>query len=596
MGFRASFASVAATLVLLSSAEAFTQELRFSATRPGNVVATGNTLGLSKLLAGNGPGTADAIGTFLTLDAASSDLIPIGIPAWGPGTTSDWRLNGSSAVLQIPAEAEILYAELIWGGSFRYNLEDVAANRDEPVKLSFGGGAPTDVSPDAATHFDVDAFLPGGNFTAAYYVRSADVTAFVSANRGGTYSVARVPGTQNELNLATNAAGWTLVAAYRFDDEPIRNMAIFVGADTFVDELSEVDFTVDGFCAPPSGEVTGSFAVSALEGDANRPGDELLIGQTAVGPFVTLSGPNNPVDNFFCSQLNGTDGLVDTQGTAGSANHNPFGTALTANVAGGRQGWDITHIALSSTQNQLFPGQTSAVLRTSTDEDSYWPTLAAFAIDVNAPKFLYDQSTTAVDKNSVFVGDTFTLTARIVNTGKAPANDVAFKLELPPGVSLGGFTTNGAMGDVNMMPVTLAALGTGVDMGDVGVSDSREVAVTLVVEQTVTADIVMKPLWEYSYLECANGQPVDEVFKAPIVDVDFEGTMTASGGAGGEGGGTTSLSGGADSGGSGGANGEAFPQGGGFCAVGHGESHAMLGLGLFAALAISRRRAARRAS
>ena len=43
------------------------QQLRFTTTAPGGVVATGNTLGLSKDTNLNGPGTRDSIGTFLTL-------------------------------------------------------------------------------------------------------------------------------------------------------------------------------------------------------------------------------------------------------------------------------------------------------------------------------------------------------------------------------------------------------------------------------------------------------------------------------------------------------------------------------------------------
>src|SRR5512139_2095434 len=86
--------------------------LRFETTQPGNVVATGNTLGLAKQFGLNGPGTEDAIGTFITLDTTSVDDTPAnpGNP-WPAGTTELWQDNGSAATLTIPAEATVLYAE-----------------------------------------------------------------------------------------------------------------------------------------------------------------------------------------------------------------------------------------------------------------------------------------------------------------------------------------------------------------------------------------------------------------------------------------------------------------------------------------------------
>jgi uncharacterized repeat protein (TIGR01451 family) len=156
-------------------------------------------------------------------------------------------------------------------------------------------------------------------------------------------------------------------------------------------------------------------------------------------------------------------------------------------------------VPISSQNNQLFPGQTSAVLRTSTTGDSYMPTLAAIAIDINAPTFSYDSSTTTVApatsaQNPLGLGDDFTVTVKIVNEGVAPASNVRFKLPLPAGVSLSSFTTNGAPGDINGDTVTIAQLsGAGAPMGTIGVNQERTVVLQLSIDQPQQGNIVVRP-------------------------------------------------------------------------------------------------------
>jgi uncharacterized repeat protein (TIGR01451 family) len=548
---------VGAGLCLSSNASA--QVLRFETTQPGNVIATGNTLGLAKQASANGPGLADAIGTFLTLDTTSVDDTPAnpGNP-WPAGTTSAWQENGSAATLTIPVEATVLYAELVWGGSFAYGAEDVTANLNDSVVLRFGADEAT-VAPATLTAV-TENFQSMSGFQVRYYMRSADVTDFVEQHKSGSYATLGVPGTQDTAINSTSAAGWTLIVAYRYDGDPIRNMGVFVGGK-FVDEFTTLDYTVDGFCAPPSTPFEGTIAISTIEGDANRDGDFISIGESAGDPtFVTLSGPNNPADNFFCSQLNGPDGQLDTTGTFGDANHD---AQAGANVSGGRQGWDVTHVALSSEDDHLVPNQTVAVLRTETLDDSYMPVLAGIAIEVNAPKFGYDQSTTVVDKDTVTLGDTFTVTVKAVNDGFAPAENVRFTLPLQSGLTLADFSTDGSTGDINGSTVSVP---TNVDMGDIAPGATRTVDVTIEVSQPQPNDIIVAPVWDYDYVMCSGDAPIVESFKAQVKGVDYVDEPTS--GDGGAGGGQSS--GGADGGTGGDGGGDdggfgALPQGGGLC-------------------------------
>jgi MYXO-CTERM domain-containing protein len=551
-------------LVGCFASTAAAQELRFSETAPGGITATGNTLGLSKQENLNGPGIRDSIGTFLTLGNGSDDMPQNLANPWPPGTTYDWQQNGSSAVLTLPTETTVLYAELLWGGSFQYGTEDVTAFLDNPVTLTAGGNS-LQVTPDPATELTVSSVAASG-FLVRYYMRSADVTAFVANAGSGMYSVEGVPATQDASINSLNAAGWTLVVAYRDETAATRNLSVFVGG-SFVDEDSQQDYSVSGFCAPPSGDVTGTAIVSTIEGDANLTGDQLLIAPMAAGPFVQLSAPNNPANNFFCSQMNDSKGMLDPQGTFGMANHDAIAGA---NISGGRQGWDVTAVPLTSKSGQLFTGQKSAVLRTITTGDSYMPILAAFVIDVNAPQFGMQNSTITAEPSMVTLGDTFKVTASLTNGGGVAAENVTFKLPYSNALSLVSVTTDGVPGDVNGAMVDGAALAAGIDQGKITPGNTRQVAVTFHVDTAPANNKIFNlATWSYGFQACAGDPLLDEKLSRSTV-VDYEGPATGgsggssgSGGSGGSGGpgGSGGSTGGSMGGGTAGSGGSGGPGG-----------------------------------
>lgn len=499
----------AATALVAGPARA--SELRFSDTAPGGIVATGNTLGLSKDVDQNGPGLRDSIGTFVSLDATVDDTPANPANPYPLGTTADWHHNGSAAFLQLREGgtelgfAEVLYAELLWGGSYNYGGEDVTADLDTSVTLAADGES-IQVAPDPTTALTVAEIALTG-FPVNYYLRSADVTAFVRTHRSAEYAVRGVPATQTDLINSLNAAGWTLVVAYRDDTEPLRNLTIFVGG-SFVDEDTQEDYAVSGFCAPPSGEIVGRAAFSAIEGDANLVGDQFLIAPATDGAFVPLAGPNNPANNFFCSQLNDPAGELDAAGTFGDVNHD---AALGSNVAGGRQGWDVTSVALSSAEGHLVQGQRSAVLRAITTGDSFVPSLAAFQIDVNAPNLTTSAFTP--DQDAVDLGDQLVVTSSARNTGLADASALRFRLTLPAGLELESFTSDGIVGDLQGQPVTAADLSAGVFEGDLAPNQERVVVVRLrVVGAPPSGLFPLQPVWSYEYVTCEGSAPVSETY------------------------------------------------------------------------------------
>ena len=314
---------------------------RQDVTTNGAITFIGNALGLNKQSTTDSPGTAGSIGTFITTDTSLRDNA-----TWPFGTTGDWRLNSSSAILGMPAGSRVIHAELIWGGSYRFGDEDVSGSLDEPVNFTTPAGTPTSVTRDPATA--VTRSGPESN----YYVRTANVTALVSAAGNGSYTVGRVPATQATGEALFNGAGWTLAILYENFDLPTRRLSLFLG----LEPPDGATASVSGVCTPAKkNQRAARVAVSAVEGDTLDPDgdaqDALRFGplpELLNQDTFRLSGPNNLRNNFFAAQINGDDGRLDTSGTFGHRNND-----LTGTFAGGREGWDITNVDASAEPHLL---------------------------------------------------------------------------------------------------------------------------------------------------------------------------------------------------------------------------------------------------
>lgn len=449
----------------------------------GALTFIGNTLGLSKAACMNEPGINDSIGAFTTTDPSEmvgtfpSLTMGVGSPA---GTTVTWQNNGSSAVLTIPPGSTILYAELVWSGSYGYYCDTPTSGDpigvDPNCVLDFADGPISFITADNVVHAvtadpttklqsqnpapDVENFYCAGNYT-----RSANVTALFMApslaNPNGTYTVSGVPATVSNLDETHNAAGWTLAIAYRDPTNTnINNMSIFVGAQQGSRSM-EPPAEVSGFCAAPS-ETMGQSArllVSAIEGDATKTGDQMQFGPTAM-TLTSLSGPNNPVNSFFCSQINDDLGfLKNMTGTFCGLNANPF---TQMNINGGRQGYDITNVDCSAT---ILPNQTTAFARGITVGDDYMINALGIQINVNAPVIVPTKLVNGQISINANFGDTVTFSNMIDNTGSGAASNVIFQDVLESGLMFvpGSFKVN----NVPMPAVTNADLISGVPLGTI---------------------------------------------------------------------------------------------------------------------------------
>ncbi|NIK71637.1 DUF11 domain-containing protein [Paenibacillus sp. BK720] len=395
----------------------------FNAT--GAITFTGNTLGLSRSETAGVPGTQDSIGAFSTINTASV------YGTYPAGTTSAFASNSSSAVLTLPTGSTILYAELIWGGSYINGTTDLSAFINNPVSFTTPAGTFT-VSPDSATSNQVNL----GNGASAY-VRSNNVTSLISQGGAGTYTTGNVVGTIVITGDSTaNHCGWTLGVIYQNPSLPFRNMSLRAGAVLVQADSGPVSTTLTGFATPISGTLGGRALFSAQEGDANRTGDQALFGPTSA-TAVALSGPNNFANNFFASQINNDAGNLNTTGTFGSRNQT--NGAPGTNIIGGRQGWDITNVDVSA---RLVNNQPSAVLTLTTSGDAYVVNGNAIQININSPTINVVKSASVA---GAVVGDTITYTVTVSNTGTANAASVVLTDALPAGLTFvsGSVTVGG---------------------------------------------------------------------------------------------------------------------------------------------------------
>lgn len=421
--------------------------VRSTVNATGAITFTGNTLGLSRSETAGVPGTQDSIGAFITTNTALT------YGTYPAGTTSLYQSNSSAAILVFPAGSTVLYAELIWGGSYINGNVNLSAAINNPVTFITPAGT-SSVTPDPATYNQFD--LGNG---AAGYVRSANVTTLVQNGGAGTYITGAVVGTIVINNDTTaNHAGWTLGVIYQNPNLPFRNMSLRAGGVLVQATSAPVVTTLTGFATPISGTLGGRALFSAQEGDANRTGDQALFGPTSA-TSVALSGPNNLAANFFASQINGDTGALNTTGTFGTRNQ--INGAPGSNISGGRQGWDITNVDVSA---RLINNQSSAVLTLTTSGDAYIVNGNAIQVDINAPRITVSKGSTAT---GAVAGDSILYTVTVANAGTASAASVVLSDSLPAGLTFipGSVTVAG----VSRPTLDITA---GVPLGSVNLSSS----------------------------------------------------------------------------------------------------------------------------
>ncbi len=316
--------------------------------------------------------------------------------------------DSSSATLDLPSTGRVLFAGLYWTGLQKKGEAITGANGFKAVPLN---------PPDATAIGTVKIQVPGSSTyqtvtasqvdTAAIAVSGgygafADITPFVAAGGGGTYTVADV-----QTGTGGNSfAGWSLVVAYAEPDEPLRNLSVFDGLKVVAGTAS-VDIPLAGFKTPSSGQVKTTLGVVAAEGDAGATGDYLTLNEQVLADAVH---PANNTEN------------------ATIANRGSLVTSKTPNWAN-QLGYDSSLFAVDGF---LPNGATTAMFRAKTTGDTYAPQAITFATELFSPNVVLTKTSPA---GQDFPGASKTYTITATNNGAGNAEGVILRDVLPPGVT-----------------------------------------------------------------------------------------------------------------------------------------------------------------
>ncbi len=350
-------------------------------------------------------GIAVAANTSMTCDASSADC-----DAALNGTATGTNLNNnrfpgvyvdvdsdastfssSSAQLDLPNDATVLYAILTWGG----DSTNASRNTVQLRTPSSGVYAPV----VAAT---VSTRSPDN------YAAWVDITSQVATAGSGTYSVANVRG---DVGRGDSYAGWQIVVAYRDSASPARNLAVFSGYRAISSQLGgTATININGFQTPAVGNVNSRVSVLGFEGDLGLTGDRLQL------ETQYLTDGVNPSTNAFNSTISEDGSLVTSR--------------------------DITplnNLGIDSdtfvTTNVIANNATDADVTLTTTNDVYFVSTVAVATDLYAPRVDVDK--TAVDENGgvLLAGDTVAYQISVTNNGADGATDVTLTDLIPTNTS-----------------------------------------------------------------------------------------------------------------------------------------------------------------
>lgn len=221
---------------------------------------------------------------------------------------STFSSSSADLFLDNPSNKKIVYAGLYWAATYKYNdggvkntnnFYPIDPRRDSVsiIKIKFPSKEKyTEIRGtkifDGLYNRDLKEMAP--------YAVYADITSEVVelTNPSGVYTVANISSTEGKLKGGISA-GWTLVIVYEDNTMTEKNITTYDGFATGYEKPIDINF--DGFKTVSNGDVSVKFACSALEGDNNIIGDQVLISSNRSKTFVPLANTYRKANNFFNS-------------------------------------------------------------------------------------------------------------------------------------------------------------------------------------------------------------------------------------------------------------------------------------------------------
>ncbi|URM37843.1 T9SS type B sorting domain-containing protein [Flavobacterium anhuiense] len=334
--------------------------------------------------------------------------------------------SSSSATLSIPSGSrecyKIVYAGLYWAGIYSQgSIDNKTVNRSNlgSIKIKL---------PNQAAYTDIsgqliyDYYPSNSNGSQIPYAYYYDLTSLVQglANPEGQYTVANIISAQGNINGGFSA-GWNLFVVYEDPKSSAKYITSFDGFRWIQANSNAVTYNISGFKTIPTGTVKAKLAFAALEGDVDLTGDRYSINNT------DISTAERPVDNFFNSTINDTNG--------------PF---TNRNLASGNTlGFEAGILNVPNPANRQNPGgsviknnDTSATLKLTTSGDGYGLFFNAFNVEIIEPKIVL----TKIVKNAqgvniggqnVTLGQQLNYEIGFKNTGNDNATSFTIRDQLP---------------------------------------------------------------------------------------------------------------------------------------------------------------------
>jgi uncharacterized repeat protein (TIGR01451 family) len=368
--------------------------IAFQANEPGDILIVGNTL-LTCSTATTALGTATCLSARAGAATTAADnnnnnhaMANIVVDSLAPG------LNSSTAGLQIPSGATVLWAGLYWGAN-----SPATTPTDLRNQISFK-------TPAAGYQtLAADTFTANGS----NYHAGKTVTSLITAGGSGNYTAASVT-----VKLSTTGgeyAGWSLVVVYKLNSEKYRNLTVFDGYNTVAGGGS-LPITLSGFRTPPSGVVGARVGMVAYEGDLGSLGDNMLLGGVQISDGLNLG------TNLFNSS-------ITRLGTRVSAKNPDYANQL---------GFDIDVI---SADGVLPNNATSTVVTLASTSETYYPGVITTAIEIYVPNLAASLSKSVSDVNGGVLdpGDFLDYTISFSNTGLDIATKVFVTDPIPAGTT-----------------------------------------------------------------------------------------------------------------------------------------------------------------
>jgi large repetitive protein len=391
-GLGATVAAAAALLCLAAPAQADRNiTARFSENEKGAILHTGNTLMTCPTTAATCPAAQNGTATGNAANNNGYSMVYVDID--GNGST----INSSSASVNLPVGAEVLFAGLYYGGNTAVGGE---ASRATTLVDTPAAGGYTTVTASVIDDFvstDASQHIYGG---------FADITALVSAGGSGTYTVANV---QSSLGADKHAA-WSIVVAYRDEGEPPRNLTVLDGLIGINPNQADRTFTVSGFQTVPSGPVNADLGFIVYEGDLGLTGDSIFFDGTTLADRLTDA--NNPADNF-------NNSTISFNGSHFSQKNPNYVNQLGADN-------DIINA-----DGLLANNQTNAQLTLRTTADRWIPQVITFAPEIFSPDIPLEKSAIDLNGGLLLAGDIIEWRITGTNVGQETARDLIIGDPMP---------------------------------------------------------------------------------------------------------------------------------------------------------------------